>query len=96
MSLPATSVVLLTTGVDLADASAVDAFYAAIPDLWASIHLAGGFAMSPIGETSADDFTRMMEMQCADRLPLLQGRVGLDAGIRHGRPHRQCHGAAGS
>jgi NAD(P)-dependent dehydrogenase (short-subunit alcohol dehydrogenase family) len=54
--------VQLTAGVDLADASAVDAFYAAIPDLWASIHLAGGFAMSPIGETTADDFTKMMDM----------------------------------
>jgi NAD(P)-dependent dehydrogenase (short-subunit alcohol dehydrogenase family) len=43
-------------GVDLADEAAVRRFYQALPPLWASIHLAGGFAMSPIGETSASDF----------------------------------------
>ena len=54
--------VKLTAGIDLTDASAVDAFYAGIPELWASIHLAGGFAMAPIGETSVDDFSKMMDM----------------------------------
>jgi NAD(P)-dependent dehydrogenase (short-subunit alcohol dehydrogenase family) len=42
--------------VDLADEAAVRRFYGALPALWASIHLAGGFAMSPVGETSAADF----------------------------------------
>jgi NAD(P)-dependent dehydrogenase (short-subunit alcohol dehydrogenase family) len=42
--------------VDLTDASAVRRFYEALPALWASIHLAGGFAMAPVGETSAADF----------------------------------------
>jgi NAD(P)-dependent dehydrogenase (short-subunit alcohol dehydrogenase family) len=46
----------VTAGVDLADEAAVHRFYQALPPLWASIHLAGGFAMSPIGETSATDF----------------------------------------
>lgn len=54
--------VLLAPKVDLAEAAAVEAFYAAIPDLFASIHLAGGFAGDPIGDTSADDFSRMMDI----------------------------------
>src|SRR5215472_9963796 len=48
--------VRVTTGVDLADEAAVDRFYAGLPPLWASIHLAGGFAMAPVAETSAADF----------------------------------------
>src|ERR1700675_5222357 len=43
----------VTTGLDLADEAAVRRFYAVLPQLWASIHLAGGFAMAPIAETSA-------------------------------------------
>jgi NAD(P)-dependent dehydrogenase (short-subunit alcohol dehydrogenase family) len=46
----------VTGGVDLADEAAVRRFYQALPPLWASIHLAGGFAMAPIAETSATDF----------------------------------------
>ncbi|MDB4962440.1 MAG: short-chain dehydrogenase [Myxococcales bacterium] len=32
------------------------AFYEALPPIWASIHLVGGFAMAPIAETSLADF----------------------------------------
>ncbi|MDQ2704484.1 MAG: SDR family NAD(P)-dependent oxidoreductase, partial [Pseudomonadota bacterium] len=39
----------------------VDAFYAAIPDLWASIHCAGAFAMSPVGEKASDAFAAMID-----------------------------------
>jgi NAD(P)-dependent dehydrogenase (short-subunit alcohol dehydrogenase family) len=46
----------VTAGVDLADEATVHRFYQALPPLWASIHLAGGFAMAPIGETSAMEF----------------------------------------
>ena len=48
--------------VDLADEAAVKQFYRALPPLWASIHLAGGFAMSAIGETSAEDFVTQFRM----------------------------------
>ncbi len=48
--------------IDLADPAAVDSFYAAVPGLWASIHLAGGFWMASIGETTADDFAGMMDI----------------------------------
>jgi NAD(P)-dependent dehydrogenase (short-subunit alcohol dehydrogenase family) len=36
---------------DLADEATVARLYDAVPKLWASIHLAGGFAMSPIADT---------------------------------------------
>jgi NAD(P)-dependent dehydrogenase (short-subunit alcohol dehydrogenase family) len=48
--------------VDLADETAVKRFYQALPPLWASIHLAGGFAMAPIGDTSAADFIAQFRM----------------------------------
>jgi NAD(P)-dependent dehydrogenase (short-subunit alcohol dehydrogenase family) len=47
----------VTAGVDLADEEAVGRFYAGLPPLWASIHLAGGFAMAPVADISAEDFT---------------------------------------
>src|SRR5437773_5865948 len=52
----------ITSGLDLADEAAVRRFYAALPALWASIHLAGGFAMSPVGETSAVAFADPFQM----------------------------------
>ena len=40
--------VVLYPRVDLTDEAAVDRFYAQVPNLWASIHLAGGFAFGDI------------------------------------------------
>lgn len=37
-------------GIELADQDQVDAFYAKVGPLWASIHLAGGFAAKPIAK----------------------------------------------
>jgi NAD(P)-dependent dehydrogenase (short-subunit alcohol dehydrogenase family) len=52
----------VTTGLDLADEAAVRRYYTSLPPLWASIHLAGGFAMSPAAETSAVDFADQFQM----------------------------------
>jgi NAD(P)-dependent dehydrogenase (short-subunit alcohol dehydrogenase family) len=52
----------IVRGVDVADEAAVKRFYDALPPLWASIHLAGGFAMAPIAEISAADFTAQFHM----------------------------------
>jgi len=41
---------LLAAG-NLGDQDAVARLYAATPDLWASIHVAGGFALGPVAET---------------------------------------------
>ena len=52
----------ITTGLDLADEAAVRRYYATLPPLWASVHLAGGFAMSPAAETSAVAFADQFQM----------------------------------
>jgi NAD(P)-dependent dehydrogenase (short-subunit alcohol dehydrogenase family) len=44
--------------VDLSNEPAAVAYYAQLPPLWASIQLAGGFAMAPIVDTSLADFER--------------------------------------
>jgi NAD(P)-dependent dehydrogenase (short-subunit alcohol dehydrogenase family) len=48
--------------IDVADESRVRRFYRTLPPLWASIHLAGGFAMAPIGDISAAEFTAQFRM----------------------------------
>src|SRR5205807_5967427 len=52
----------IARGIDVADEAAVKRFYDALPPLWASVHLAGGFAMAPIAEISAADFTAQFHM----------------------------------
>jgi NAD(P)-dependent dehydrogenase (short-subunit alcohol dehydrogenase family) len=52
----------ITRGIDLADESSVRGFYQGLPRLWASVHLAGGFAMAPIAEMSAEDFMAQFRM----------------------------------
>jgi hypothetical protein len=37
----------------LADEAAVTKLYGGLPSLWASIHVAGGFAFAPLTDTSA-------------------------------------------
>lgn len=54
--------VRLTTGIDLSRPADVDRFYGEIPDLWASIHCAGGFAMGPIGELDDDQYRKLVAM----------------------------------
>ncbi len=49
----------VSLGVELGDESAVQSFYQSLPPLWASIHLVGGFAMSPVADTTLADFNRM-------------------------------------
>jgi NAD(P)-dependent dehydrogenase (short-subunit alcohol dehydrogenase family) len=52
----------VTSGLDLGDEAAVARFYAGLPSLWASIHIAGGFAMAPVAETSAAEFEAQFRM----------------------------------
>jgi NAD(P)-dependent dehydrogenase (short-subunit alcohol dehydrogenase family) len=51
-----------TGNVDLADQRAVEVFYAGLPRLYASIHLAGGYQGAPIAETSRADLDRQLEV----------------------------------
>jgi NAD(P)-dependent dehydrogenase (short-subunit alcohol dehydrogenase family) len=48
--------------VDLSNEAQATAYYAALPPLWASVQLAGGFAMSPIAGTSLADFERQWRL----------------------------------
>jgi NAD(P)-dependent dehydrogenase (short-subunit alcohol dehydrogenase family) len=57
--------VTLVHGVELGDERQVVDFYAAVPSLWASIQIAGGFTMAPLTKTSADEFERMWRMNVA-------------------------------
>lgn len=54
--------VTITPGQNLTDEAHVQDYYQALPEIWASIHIAGGFAMAPLAETSKADFMRQMEM----------------------------------
>ena len=44
------------------DEGAVTAYYALLPPLWASIHVIGGFAMSPIAETPLSAFEQQWKI----------------------------------
>jgi NAD(P)-dependent dehydrogenase (short-subunit alcohol dehydrogenase family) len=47
---------------DVSSEAEVVKLFDALPAIRASIHLVGGFAMSPIDQTSAEDFRRMFQM----------------------------------
>jgi NAD(P)-dependent dehydrogenase (short-subunit alcohol dehydrogenase family) len=68
---------------DLGDEPAVADFYAGLPPLWASIHCAGGFAMSRIEDSTLADLRRMFEMNvtsaflcCREAVKAMRGRGG--------------------
>ncbi|HKF73221.1 MAG TPA: SDR family NAD(P)-dependent oxidoreductase [Stellaceae bacterium] len=52
----------LSGPVDLASEAEVVRLYAGVPELWASIHLAGGFATGGIAETDRAALLRQLEM----------------------------------
>ncbi len=54
-------VTLLAHG-ELTDEAAVGRLFSGVPRLWASVHLAGGFAFGAIGSTGKADVARMIEM----------------------------------
>lgn len=66
---------------DLADDAVVRRFYSGIADLWASIHLAGGFAFGPFAELGKADLMRQIETNlvtcalcCRAAVAAMQGR----------------------
>ncbi len=79
--------VRITGGVDLTDEAAVTRFYAGLPPLWASVHIAGGFDMAPITETSAAAFERQFRMNtltcflcCREAVRSIRSRAGAAGG----------------
>ncbi len=51
--------------VKLDDEAATAAFYAGLPALWASIHLVGGFAMTPIADVTLAEFEGQWRLNAA-------------------------------
>ncbi len=54
--------VKLVGPTELTEEAAVAHLYGGVPALWASIHLAGGFAMSPIAETKKSDLMTQLDL----------------------------------
>src|SRR5262249_20609616 len=54
--------VKLVPDIELTQEAAVARLYDGVPQLWASIHIAGGFAMAPLGKTSKADLMHQVEM----------------------------------
>jgi NAD(P)-dependent dehydrogenase (short-subunit alcohol dehydrogenase family) len=51
----------LAHNVDLSDPEKVEAFYTRVPELWGSIHLAGGFTAAPVEKIESASFAEMMD-----------------------------------
>jgi NAD(P)-dependent dehydrogenase (short-subunit alcohol dehydrogenase family) len=47
---------------DLSDEASVTRLFGGVPALWASIHLAGGFVMKPVAETTRAELMQQVEM----------------------------------
>jgi NAD(P)-dependent dehydrogenase (short-subunit alcohol dehydrogenase family) len=78
--------VRLVHNVYLADTPAVEAFYREVPDLWASINLAGGFASAPFDKTESAAFAEMMETNV--RTTFLCSRAAVRAMLASHTPGR--------
>jgi NAD(P)-dependent dehydrogenase (short-subunit alcohol dehydrogenase family) len=88
----ASSHVKLIEAGDLADENAIATIFDAVPRLWASIHLAGGFAFGALTETSADIIRQQIDtnlMTC-----LLCCRAAVAAMARSGEGGRIVNVAA--
>lgn len=61
---PASAVpaVVVTPNVNLTDEAAVEAYYAALPPIAASIHLAGGYTAKPIADTAKADLAQQLDL----------------------------------
>ena len=97
---PSGKSVHVTGGIDLTDEASVARFYAGLPQLWASIHAAGGFAASAIDATGLAEFRRMLDMNAVtaflcsrEAVKRMRGRggrivnVSAQAGIEPRRGH---------
>jgi NAD(P)-dependent dehydrogenase (short-subunit alcohol dehydrogenase family) len=54
--------VKLVADIELTEEATVAKLYSGVPKLWASIHIAGGFAMSPVADTTKSDLMKQLEM----------------------------------
>jgi NAD(P)-dependent dehydrogenase (short-subunit alcohol dehydrogenase family) len=77
--------VKLTITGSLADDRAVTRFYQDIAPLWASIHIAGGFAAAPLSQTSVTTLRQQIDMNLLSCLLCCRAAVTLMTGGEGGR-----------
>ncbi|GAB4567670.1 MAG: SDR family NAD(P)-dependent oxidoreductase [Haliangiales bacterium] len=70
--------------IDLCDPDAVQRYYQGLPDLWASVHLTGGFSMAPIEDTSVADLRRMMALNLETCFSCCREAIRFISGTAHG------------
>jgi NAD(P)-dependent dehydrogenase (short-subunit alcohol dehydrogenase family) len=82
-SFPHKTNVTFHAGGNLADEAAVAKLYGNVPQLWASIHLAGGFAMSPVADTDKAKLMQQLDTNfvacflcCRAAVKAMAGRGG--------------------
>ena len=76
--------VKLVGGANLTDEGAVGKLYDAVPKLWASIHLAGGFAMKPAAETTKANLMQQVEMNFVTAFLCCRAAVNAMARTKNG------------
>ena len=54
--------VTLSDRIDLTQEAAAESYYGQLPELWGSVHLAGGFDMAPIAETTQRQFAKLHDL----------------------------------
>jgi len=84
--------VKLMGGFDLTEETAVARLYDGVPELWASIHLAGGFAMAPVGTTTKADLMKQIDLNLVTAF--LSCRAAVNAMTRGGKGGRIVNVAA--
>ena len=78
--------VKLVEDVELTEEAAVARLYGHVPKLWASIHIAGGFAMAPLGATTKSDLMKQVDMNFVTAFLCCRAAVNaMTAGSEGGR-----------
>jgi NAD(P)-dependent dehydrogenase (short-subunit alcohol dehydrogenase family) len=76
------SKVKLVAAIELTQEAAVARLYDGVPQLWASIQIAGGFAMAPVAKTTKSDLMQQIDMNFVTAF--LCCRASVNAMIRTG------------
>ena len=84
--------VKLVPGIDLTDETAVARLYGGVSALWASIHLAGGFAMTDVAKTTKADLMKQIDLNLVTAF--LSCRAAVNAMTRSGAGGRIVNVAA--
>ena len=84
--------VRLMRDIDLTRDEGVASFYESVPNVWASIHLAGGFAALPLVDTKRADLMHQIELNLVTSFLCCQAAVR--AMVRHGNGGRIVNVAA--